>query len=271
MSLAQQRSLEMSDLGVLPRQANVRAMNEIFNEKWSHEMKLDAQKRSIWRALNRTVGYKSFILGVFLILLWGGSTFQSPLLLKTINNSNTSVHVLAKKEYWVLVSLTLIIPIIGTIARQQAIAIFQFTGMQFRNILAAAIYHKSLRRKASQLETGLVTNMFIIDVRTVEQVGVQIANVIAVPAILAVAFALIYEQVGISMFVGMGFIIINSIPLGLSFGLVLKAVFAIYKSGDARVKLMAEVISGIRIIKYYGWEVRSNIDHIVQLFLNFIS
>lgn len=257
MTLAQERSLEISDLGVLPQRAHVKALHEIFIEKWDDEMKLEEGKRSLWRALNRTIGYKPFVLGVVLQLLWGGSTFQSPLLLKAINDSNAGINVLGKREYWTLVTLTLVIPILGTIAQQQAQAIFQFIGMQFRNVLAAAIYHKTLRRKSSQLETGLVTNMFINDVKQIEQVGVQIANVISIPAILAAALALIYQQVGVSMFVGFAFIVANSFPLGISFAFVMMNIYALFKFSDMRIKLTTEVISGIRIIKYYGWEVSS--------------
>ena len=66
--------------------------------------------------------------------------------------------------------------------------------------------------------------------------------------------ALIYEQVGASTFVGLGFMFVM-IPLN---GVIFSQMTAIrrikMKETDKRVKLMNEILSGIRVIKYYAWE-----------------
>ena len=65
---------------------------------------------------------------------------------------------------------------------------------------------------------------------------------------------MIYEQVGASTFVGLGFMFIM-IPLN---GFIFSQMSAIrrikMKETDKRVKLMNEILSGIRVIKYYAWE-----------------
>ena len=189
--LAQERSLELNDLGVLPNKAQVSTLYGDFQEAWQKEKIQLPTARSLWRAIFKTIGYRNFILAFSLEIVASGSMFQAPLLLKAINSSNSGVKVLRPEEYWILVALTLIIPLTGTICRQQAKAIFQFMGMQIRNLMAACIYHKTLARKSSQLETGLVTNLFVNDVKSLEEVCMQISSVFTMPAVLAVGLALV--------------------------------------------------------------------------------
>ena len=71
---------------------------------------------------------------------------------------------------------------------------------------------------------------------------------------LAVALALIYQQVGVSMFAGMA-VVFGVIPVMVVL-MILLVKFRTLKltQGDLRVKLTNEVLSGIRILKYYAWE-----------------
>lgn len=255
LTLAQNKSLEISDLGSLPRKACVHDLHEKFAANWADELALKPEVRSLWRAIFKSIGYGNFILAFFLQIVASGSIFQAPLLMKAINNSNAGVNVLSRKEYWVLVSLTLVVPIVGTICAQQARSILQFMGMQCRNLLAACIFHKTLKRKSSQLETGLVTNLFVNDVKSIELVAIQFTNVFTMPGILAAGLALIYTEVGNAMFVGLGYIIGNAIPLTVSLVIFVHFFLLFFQRADKRIKLTSEVVSGIRIIKYNAWEV----------------
>lgn len=74
------------------------------------------------------------------------------------------------------------------------------------------------------------------------------------PAQLGVALGLVYREVGVAMFAALGFVIAILPLLLVSF-----IYFAKYRQlknipGDERIKLTNEVLSGIRIIKYYSWE-----------------
>jgi ATP-binding cassette, subfamily C (CFTR/MRP), member 1 len=71
---------------------------------------------------------------------------------------------------------------------------------------------------------------------------------------LAVALALIYQEVGASMFAGFALVVVT-----LPIMMVLMIFFAKFRSlkskhGDERVKIINEVLAGIRVIKYYAWE-----------------
>ncbi|XP_012944861.1 canalicular multispecific organic anion transporter 2, partial [Aplysia californica] len=73
-------------------------------------------------------------------------------------------------------------------------------------------------------------------------------------ALLGVAVVLLYTVVGLAMLPGLGFI-------GLSLGVNLLVTqkmktyqYQMMKVKDARLRLMGEVLNGIKVIKLYGWE-----------------
>lgn len=74
------------------------------------------------------------------------------------------------------------------------------------------------------------------------------------PAQLGMALGLVYREVGVAMFAALGFVV-AILPL-LIITFILFAMYRRLKNipGDSRVKLTNEVLSGIRIIKYYSWE-----------------
>ena len=129
--------------------------------------------------------------------------------------------------------------------------------VEFRNILVNKIYRKSLllspaaRQKAS---TGQIITMFSNDTKQLQLFLFFMNNAVAAPFQIIVALALIYQQVGNVMFIGLGFMIIL-IPMN---GVIFMALNMIrrkkVKVTDARVKLANEILSGIRVIKYYAWE-----------------
>ena len=79
-------------------------------------------------------------------------------------------------------------------------------------------------------------------------------NVVVAPFQILLALALAYQQVGVVMFIGLGFIVVL-IPIK---GFILVALNTIRRKKvevtDGRVKLINEILGGIRVIKYYAWE-----------------
>jgi len=74
------------------------------------------------------------------------------------------------------------------------------------------------------------------------------------PVQIILALALIYRQVGVAMFAGVGFMLILAPLNGMVFGVIGKLRRKVLKYSDARVKILNEILTGIRIIKFYAWE-----------------
>lgn len=97
-------------------------------------------------------------------------------------------------------------------------------------------------------------NLFSNDALKVEVFMRFVAFIFIAPIQIAMCLWLIYTQVGNAMFVGLGFMIFLLPSQGVVFGTIFKLQKKFVQLTDKRVNMMNEILSGIRIVKYYGWE-----------------
>ena len=115
----------------------------------------------------------------------------------------------------------------------------------------AILLSPSARQKSS---TGQIITMVSNDTKQLQLFLSFMNNVVVAPFQILLALALAYQQVGVVMFIGLGFIVVL-IPIN---GFILVALNTIRRKKvevtDGRVKLINEILGGIRVIKYYAWE-----------------
>ena len=256
MDLGFTRPLQNGDLGTLPADALQSALIGKFNIAFENERKLDADKRSFFRILLYTLGWNRIVLGCFFLLISAGTSFSGPLLLKAISNHLIGIAPLqgGRTELWILIALVFIVPIVGSIFSNQSTLIFNYMGIQVRNVMTAVMYKKVISLRCSEVETGLVINMINVDSKAMETVFQTIRTVCVIPPLIIVTLALVYEEVGVSMFMGLAYIIIV-LPISVYlFGLLGTMFRERMKVGDKRLKMENEIFTGIRVIKYNAWE-----------------
>ncbi len=249
--------LEHVDLGATSLQDRCDYLYERFLKYWQLERQLVPEKRSLWKVLWRTSGYERLFLGLLLYTIYQAETFGPILILNYLVKYLQGTQDLNDTELGVLVALIFVLPMTGSIFAAHSNIIFARTGLQFRNILINMIYRKSLRLSpaAKQVSsTGQIVNMFSSDTAQLQGfLNTFNTTVLAIPTI-AVCLWLIYELLGVATFVGLGLIFLiiplTSVVLVVLGGLRRKKVLI----SDIRIKLMNEILSGIRIIKYYAWE-----------------
>ncbi|KAI1311964.1 hypothetical protein EDD11_003220 [Mortierella claussenii] len=142
-------------------------------------------------------------------------------------------------------------------------------GIEARTALIAMIYRKSLRLSsaAKQKSTaGEINNHMSVDAERWADATSFMPMYISIPYELAIALWLLYQQIGWSVFVGFASIIAMLPVQGFIAKFFTAAKSGKLKAMDERVRLMNEVLSGIKIIKLYGWE-DSFMDR-VRLFRN---
>jgi len=210
------------------------------------------------RVLWRTVGYWNLFYGLCLYALFAGISFGPVTILNLLTQDLQGTKILRPDIRWILVALLFVLPVLGSVLSARSNVIMQHLGIQIRNVLVNAIYRKSLRLSPSARQissTGQIVNMFSNDTNALQRF-IGFMNVVALaPAQIAVGLALLYEQLGPAMFTGLALIVVM-VPLsGVVFGFVTVLRFRKLKWTDKRVKLMNEILSGIRIIKSYAWEV----------------
>jgi len=250
--------IELVDLGVTSKQDQSLRLYTEFTKQWQHERRLPHKQRSLWFVLWRTVGYSKLFKAIGLYLGYSASSFGPVMILNALVKHFEGTSELSPALLWILVSLIFAIPMVGSVLAAQSNVVLAHAGVQFRNAMVDVIYRKSLRLSPAARQkssTGQIVNMFSNDTAQLQRFLFFLNNmVVALPTII-VCLYLIYLQVGVATFVGLGLIVI-AVPLNAFIFSMLGAVRRT-KVGqtDRRVKLMNEILNGIRIIKFYSWEM----------------
>ena len=258
LELGYQRPLTQVDLGKLKESIQTENLYKIFAVQWKGERAMPKGKQSIWRALLKTIGYKRQLFGLILSGISAGCAFGPPLILRSLVNYFGGVTYYPKSTLWIFVVLLFCIPVFGGICLANSYVIYIDTAIGVRSILTAAIYRKTLvigNSSKKDFSSGQIMNLFSVDCANVQMFFLQFAAELFAPFQLAVALGLVYREVGVAMFAGFGFVFVILPLLLVAFVAYAKLRASKYVPGDARIKLTNEILSGIRIIKYYAWEV----------------
>eukprot|EP01040_Poterioochromonas_malhamensis_P013766 gene13766-15176_t len=249
--------LEHSELGATSRQDSCDYLYGRFQKYWEIERQLPPEKRSLWNVLWRTTGLDRLVVGLILYAIYQTVAFGPVQILNHLVRYLQGTEDINDTGLGVLVALMFVLPMTGSIFAAHSNAIFAHTGLQFRNILIYVIYRKSLRLSPAARQvssTGQIINMFSNDTSQLQRF-MYFFNVMALAfPTIGVCLYLVYQQMEEATFVGLALIIIVMPMTGVIMGTLnylrrKKVLFT-----DIRVKLMNEVLSGIRIIKYYAWE-----------------
>ncbi|KAK3834478.1 MAG: multidrug resistance-associated protein 3 [Linnemannia gamsii] len=130
-------------------------------------------------------------------------------------------------------------------------------GLEARTALIAMIYRKSLKLSsaAKQKSTaGEINNHMSVDAERWNDAITFFPMFVSIPYELCIALWLLYQHIGWSVFTGLGTILILLPVQGIVGKFFTKAKASKLESMDGRIRTMNEILSGIKIVKLYGWE-----------------
>ncbi|CAM9948860.1 unnamed protein product, partial [Ectocarpus sp. 4 AP-2014] len=131
-------------------------------------------------------------------------------------------------------------------------------GMDARTMLNAATYSKSLRlsNKARQsTSTGELVTLMSNDAQRLPDMALSVHAIWSTPLFIVVAVFLLVNLVGAAAVAGI-MLLVLMIPIqGVLAAKQMGLQRAQMKQTQSRVKVINEVLQGIRIVKYYAWEV----------------
>jgi ATP-binding cassette subfamily C (CFTR/MRP) protein 1 len=256
--LGAEKDLTIDDLGSASKQDRCNTVYSRFASHWEHELTKPEHKRSLWNALWHTAGYGTAVYAIGLFALYAALSFVPVLILSILVGYFEDDIELSEFQLWGLVAAMFIVPMFASLLQSQSNAVILRMATHIRNALVDAIFRKALLLSPDsrqQQSTGKIINMFANDTKQIQFFLYVINNMVVAPFQIAIILYLIFLQVGVSAFVGLGYMIIIS-PFN---GIMLNAINQTRKKKmidtDSRVKLMNEVLNGIRVIKYYGWEL----------------
>lgn len=157
---------------------------------------------------------------------------------------------------WVGVVGLGVVPLINSALQTRHQSIMAHCSVYVRTAVSTLLYRKSLRVSAAgraKTSTGQVVNMMSNDTAQLQRFLQFVGMILVAPIQIVVALALIYQQVGNATWVGVGFMVFLAPINTWVFSVVSKMRIKVLKYSDLRVKMMNEILNGIRIIKFYAW------------------
>ena len=212
-------------------------------------------------------------------LLQAGLQFAGPLLLKRIvtflqspasgspgsgrqklpANGSASSPV-SLKEAYVSAILMFVFPFVGAAAFVHSSRLAATTQVRVRAQLMGALYRKAAAlsprsRARADAEAGRVVNLMSTDVATIAQFAFPFANqLVSAPLFILVALILLYNQIRWATFIGFAVLALSS-PLSTRFvKIISRRRREMLQHTDRRVRLTNQLLTGIRVLKLYGWE-----------------
>ncbi|RVE57953.1 hypothetical protein OJAV_G00204270 [Oryzias javanicus] len=256
------RKLEEEDMfKVLPEDASSR-LGEELQRYWTqevHQAKKDLRPPKFSKALIHCYWRSYSLIGLYIFLEEVIKVIQPVLLGKLIEyfescDSARPVPVYDAYSYAAGISLsTFSLALLHHLYFYQV----QRAGMKIRVAVCHMIYRKALCLNSSALAkttTGQIVNLLSNDVNKFDEVTLYLHFLWVGPLQAIFVIVLLLYAIGPSCLAGMGVLFIL-MPIQTTFGHLfssLRAKTAVLT--DERIRTMNEVVSGIRVIKMYGWE-----------------
>ncbi|XP_044271381.1 multidrug resistance-associated protein 1 isoform X1 [Tribolium madens] len=212
------------------------------------------KQASILPALIKAFG-PTFVFGALLKLIQDLLTFVSPhildLLIQFVKNN---------EEQWkgfLYAGALFVTATIQTIVLSQYFNRMFVVGMRIRTALVSAIYKKALRvsNKARKESTvGEIVNLMSVDAQKFIDLTAYINMIWSAPLQIILALYFLWNILGPAVLAGLAVMIILIPVNGYIANKVKVLQIKQMKNKDERVKLMNEVLSGIKVLKLYAWE-----------------
>ncbi|XP_076227007.1 multidrug-Resistance like Protein 1 isoform X2 [Nomia melanderi] len=197
----------------------------------------------------------TFLFGVVLKFVQDIITFVSPQILKLLIR-----FIEDRDSMWkgyLLAVILLVTATFQTLILSQYFHRMFLLGLRIRTALIAAIYRKALRmsnaaRKESTV--GEIVNLMSVDAQRFMDLTAYINMLWSAPLQIILALYFLWEQLGPAVLAGLAVLLIL-IPVNILITNRVKTLqIRQMQSKDERVKLMNEVLNGIKVLKLYAWE-----------------
>merc|ERR1719489_112505 len=235
--------------------------NEAFDGKQSHSTisGFDYSKSPYKVSLCKTMFkqyWKMMAVAVFYKLLNDTIQFLKPTLLSSMINFTETPSAPVYQGYFIAAAMY-IVAVLQAICLQQYFNKCYLIGMQIRTSLITVIYDKALKisNSAKQGSTlGEIVNLMSTDAQRLMDLMTYVNILWSGPYQIILSVVLLWNQLQAAVLAGLGVMIII-IPLN---GILIKKM-RLYstenmKLKDERMKMMNEVLNGIKVLKMYAWE-----------------
>eukprot|EP00029_Vermamoeba_vermiformis_P003040 TRINITY_DN133_c1_g2_i1.p1 TRINITY_DN133_c1_g2~~TRINITY_DN133_c1_g2_i1.p1 ORF type:complete len:1304 (-),score=377.00 TRINITY_DN133_c1_g2_i1:6-3917(-) len=218
-----------------------------------YEAELKKPKPSLFRAILGVVKGQ-FVGAITLMILYGCLSFVNPVILPFLITYINDYTFPAYAGY-IYIFCIILAQVVGSVFFYYGQFRANISGMNMRTAMLQLVYRKALTiAPAKDSSSGKLVNLVSGDALFIADTISIVSNGIAVPIQIIIGFVLlaIYTKYFVVIVVGMMILaLVITSKLGQQLGM--RRIGA-QQFGDKRLKVINELLSGIRIIKYYAWE-----------------
>ncbi|PRP88227.1 multidrug resistance-associated protein 1-like [Planoprotostelium fungivorum] len=251
MALGYSRTLELDDMFGLPKNYDPETITDIIRNS--------AEKRrgrsylwTIWDVAGTDLVKAGILKGFHDIIVFGG-----PIILRylIVFVTTRSTDITTGLMYVFLLLLTSLVDSIT--GHYYWYSIFTL-GLKVNVTGSLCVYQKSMKLSSASRQTqtvGDITNLLTVDVKCTDTAITCVHAIWTAILQIVVAMFLLWNQLGPSSLAGAAVLALCTPINGYLAKFVAKYQKEIMQIKDERVKAMSEVLGGIRIIKFFAWEI----------------
>ncbi|KAJ2666002.1 hypothetical protein IW148_001361 [Coemansia sp. RSA 1199] len=252
------KPLQMEDMLELSKRYQPDVATAEFQRNWQAEQQ--RSDPSLFRATMRTYG-AVWALGGFYKLVKDLVAFLNPILLSRLIGFVSTYHTPAAEPiengYFYAISM-FVVASVQTLVYQQHWVQNQHANCLIKISYTTAIYHKTmaLSNDARQKYSvgSIVTHMSVDSQRVANFAADSSHQLWSIPLQIVLALFLLYRTLGWAVYAGV-LVMLISIPMSAQLSRSMRTLNKLLMGyRDQRMKIMDEVLSGIKIIKLYAWE-----------------
>ncbi|XP_051906935.1 multidrug resistance-associated protein 1-like [Hippocampus zosterae] len=269
------RPLQADDLWTLRDQdSSERIMSELeaaWTQKRAEQRRPSATSEKSWllkkppkkrsyissflRALGRSFG-PYFLTGTLCLLLHDAFMFAVPQVLSLLLGFMRDEDPAMWKGF-LFAGLLFLLSCLQSLLNHQYMYRCFTLGMRLKSAVMALVYRKCLVMSSAarrQCTVGEVINLISVDTQKMMDFVVYVNSVWVAPIEIALCFYFLSNLLGLSALAGIGAVILIFPLNGLIAKLRSKLQEVQLDFMDGRIKLMNEIVSGVKILKFYAWE-----------------
>ncbi|XP_020571516.1 ABC transporter C family member 3-like [Phalaenopsis equestris] len=253
--MGRQKRLDLEDIPELASGDRVNGVFSIFREKLQLHGSLNALAlaksliASAWREL---------LLSVVFSVIFTICSFVGPYLIESFVQY-LHAHQNHSVKGYILVSIFLFAKLVECLAQRHWFFRAQKFGMKAHAALVAKIYEKGLslsNRSTQYYGCGEIVNLMSVDAERIGRFSWYMIDFCLIPVQVGLALVILYNKLGFASLVALAattLVMTTNIPFSK-----LEQSFQekIMESKDMRMKTTSEILRNMRILKFYGWEMR---------------
>uniref|UniRef100_A0A7N9ARN0 ATP-binding cassette, sub-family C (CFTR/MRP), member 10 n=1 Tax=Mastacembelus armatus TaxID=205130 RepID=A0A7N9ARN0_9TELE len=238
------------DVYHLPQKLRTSVVCRYFHQCWKLEGDV-----GLLRVLHKAFGSRYYLLGVLKVVV-NMLSFAGPLLLSSLVNFMEEQGAPVSTGVWCTLGL-FAATLLSSVLRNIFVFEVSKVALSARAALVSAIYSKALQVSSSSLAgftLGEVVNLMSTDTDRVVNFFNSFHELWSLPFQFSITLYLLYVQVGVA-FLGGLCVALLLVPLNKFLASrILSNNKHMLRHKDSRVKVMTEILFGIRVIKFYNWE-----------------